>query len=296
MTLNHSTENVAPYLWRIPLCAVIYFIAGHISGFLVIAAGFQFPEWPGPEQGPSKLLFFLSAILLATFLAPLARGINGSLASRTLILATFTYVCFGFNNHLEALIFTTLGHFSTMTLYAIIPSLAIGAAVAVFIRPAPASATTRFEGRALRSWWWRIPAVVILWQMIYYFFGMLASPFVIEAYQTSEAGLVLPSQAIIVSTQLLRSTLYLAVVIPVILAWTRSRRGLILSLGAALFATMGLVGLVESTFFPALLRVVHSIEILGDGMVYGWVVVALLAPRTEEPATEISTAAVNSPT
>ncbi|MCP4895801.1 MAG: hypothetical protein GY906_02405 [bacterium] len=288
MTINQQSVRVVDYLWKIPLCGAIYFMAGHISGFIVSVAGLEFPEWPGPEQGPPQLLTLLAALLLATFIALLARGIGGALPTRALKLAVFTYVCFGFNNHLEALIFTTMGGFKTMTLYAIIPCLAIGTAAAHLFRPSPAETTTQLVVAALRSWWWRIPLVIVLWPVIYYFFGMLASPFVIEAYQTSQAGLILPSQAIILSTQLLRSTLYLVVILPIVFAWTLSRRNLILSLGLAVFATMGLVGLVETTFFPPLLRIVHSIEILGDAMVYGWVIVALFAPKNAQLQRDLS--------
>jgi hypothetical protein len=42
---------------------------------------------------------------------------------------------------------------------------------------------------------------------------------------------------------------------------------------------MGLIGLLTATFFPPVLRIVHSIEILGDAVVYAWLLVALFVPR-----------------
>jgi len=42
---------------------------------------------------------------------------------------------------------------------------------------------------------------------------------------------------------------------------------------------MGLIGLLSATFFPPVLRVAHSIEILGDAVVYAWLLVALFIPK-----------------
>ena len=54
---------------------------------------------------------------------------------------------------------------------------------------------------------------------------------------------------------------------------------LLWSLAVAFFAMMGLIGLLSATFFPPILRITHTIEILGDAIVYAWLLVALFVPK-----------------
>jgi hypothetical protein len=76
---------------------------------------------------------------------------------------------------------------------------------------------------------------------------------------------------------LLRSALLLLISLPILAAWQASRRGLILGLGLGHFAAVGLGGLIQAPFFPAVLRWVHGVEILFDSMVYAWVLALLFA-------------------
>jgi len=67
-----------------------------------------------------------------------------------------------------------------------------------------------------------------------------------------------------------------------IIGWDGSRPMLILGLGLGHFTAVGLGGLIQVTFFPAILRWTHGIEILADSMVYAWVLALLFVPRTSE--------------
>ena len=49
---------------------------------------------------------------------------------------------------------------------------------------------------------------------------------------------------------------------------------------------MGLIGLLSATFFPSILRITHTIEILGDAVVYAWLLVALFLPKARVDTTE----------
>jgi hypothetical protein len=123
-----------------------------------------------------------------------------------------------------------------------------------------------------------------------YRFGTLAAPFVVPTYQAQDFGLTLPGMGTIIPVVHGRSALYLAVTVPILVNWSRSRRSLLWSLAMVFFAMMGLIGLVTATFWPPVLRVVHSIEILADAVVYAWVLVALLVPRPRvDRAAELAT-------
>ena len=121
---------------------------------------------------------------------------------------------------------------------------------------------------------------------IYYFFGAFAYPLVKDAYQRSDFALEVPSQSVILGAVFTRSLLFLLVTIPILVFWSRSRRCLTLSLGAALAAMVGLVAMIESTWLPSTMRFVHGVEITIDSLIHAWVLVALLVAKPPPVAAE----------
>jgi len=282
------TENrnpVVSWLWKIPAIAVAYFFGVMVAGAAITAAKMPWPKIPGtPNEATNLVLGLVSAVLMAACFALLARGIRGLQAMRWLILAAFAYVTFGLNNQIEAAIFTTYGGTTTMLLFFILPC-SFGAAAAVWLfRPEPTAPTleSAFSGRPPSNWWWRVVIAWLAFPAIYLFFGMLAAPLVVPVYQTQDFGLNLPGFSTMIPVALARSALYLAVAVPVLVTWSRSRRSLFWSLAIASFAMMGLIGLLTATFFPPVLRITHSIEILGDAVVYAWLLVALFIPKARQ--------------
>jgi len=281
--MTTETRNTAvSWLWKIPAIAIAYFLGIMISGAVTTAAKMQWPALPETVSDTTNLvLALISSFLMAGCLALLANGIRGSQFARWLILAGFTYVTFGLNNQIEAAIFTTYGGTATMLVFFVLPC-AFGAATAVHLfRPEQpeASLETVMSNKPASTWWWRAGVAWLAFPVIYVFFGMLAAPFVVPVYQGQDFGLTLPGWGIMLPVALGRSALYLAVTIPILVTWSRSRRSLILSLGIAFFAMMGLIGLVTAAFLPPILRVTHSIEILGDALVYAWLLLALFVPK-----------------
>ena len=264
------------YAWRIAAIALSYVAATMFSGAVVAAAKLTMPVLPRSAEPPSLAYLLAGALCLAACLAPLAHGLAGTTASRWLALALFTYVCTGFNNAIEASFFTTLGGTPAMMLIFLAPCL-LAAWLAVALIPA-ADAVAPVQ--PLRGWWWRALLVWLAFPAIYWFFGMLAYPWVRELYERPDMGLRVPAGMVVVGVVLLRSLLFLAVVAPVIARWSRSRRALLVALAAALFVMVGLFGLLQTTWWPVGMRAVHSLEILADSVVYAWVATALLAPRT----------------
>jgi hypothetical protein len=269
------------YAWRIAVIALAYAAATMFSGAVVGAAKVPMPVLPqGAGQQQSIMLLLLGALCVAACLAPLARGLAGTTAGRWLALAPFTYVCTGFNNAIEAAFFTTLGGTPAMMLMSLAPCL-LAAWLAVALVP---GADAETPSRALYGWWWRALLVWLAFPAIYYLFGMLAYPWVRELYEQPGMGLTVPTMPVVVRVVLLRSLLFLAVLVLVIVRWSRSRRSLTATLAAAMFVMVGLFGLLQTTWWPVGMRVVHSLEIFADSLVYAWVAVALLAPRTGEAA------------
>jgi hypothetical protein len=226
---------------------------------------------------------------MAACLALLARGIRGSQTTRWLIVAAFAYVTFGLNNQIEAAIFTTYGGTPTMLVFFVLPC-AFGAAAAVYLfRPEKrdTSLENAITGQPVLTWWWRVAIAWVAFPVIYVFFGMLAAPVVVPIYQAQDFGLTLPGFGTMLPVALARSALYLAVTIPLLVTWSRSRRSLFWTLSVAFFGMMGLIGLLSVTFFPPVLRITHSIEILGDALVYSWLLLALFVPKQKVEEAEL---------
>jgi hypothetical protein len=283
-----NTENrnpVVSWLWKIPAIAIAYFFGVMVAGAVITAAKMQWPTYPGSASETENLILALiGSFIMAGCLALLARGIRGSQAARWLILAAFAYVTFGLNNQIEAAIFTTYGGTSTMLVFFILPC-AFGAAAAVHLfRPEQSDPSLAhvMTNQPVSKWWWRAGVAWLAFPVIYLFFGMLAAPLVVPVYEAQDFGLTLPGWGTMLPVALGRSALYLAVTIPVLVTWSRSRRSLFWSLAIAFFAMMGLIGLLSATFFPPVLRIAHSIEIFGDAMVYAWLLVALFIPKARQ--------------
>jgi len=275
-------NSIIGWISKVAAIAAAYFLGTMISGMVITAAGMPWPAFPNPpSQTTNLILGVFSSILMAGCLALLANGIRGPQLVRWLALAAFSYVIFGLNNQIEAAAFTTFGGTATMVVFFVAPCLLGAAAAAWLIRPQASQLGLEAGGarRPALAWLWRIVVAWLAFPVIYLFFGMLVSPIVVPFYKDPSFGLTLPGWNTIFPVVLLRSALALAVTLPVLILWSRSRRSLLVSLAISFFAMMGLIGLAATTFFPPTLRVVHSLEILGDSVVYAWVLVALLVPR-----------------
>jgi hypothetical protein len=166
-----------------------------------------------------------------------------------------------------------------------------GAAALLFKVPHDGSAlATVFSDRPVSAWWWRFVIAWLSFPFIYYFFGAFAYPLVKDAYQSSEFALEVPSQSLILGAVFTRSLLFLLVTIPILMYWSRSRRCLTYSLGVALAVMVGLVAMIESTWLPTTMRLVHGVEIALDSLVHAWVLVALLVAKPKPSSEDLSLA------
>lgn len=276
---DRSSASIASWLWRVPAITAAYVAGSNVSGWAVAHLGLQTPRFPGQEREPALAL--LAAIVLATGLALLARGLRGSTTVRWSALFAFTYVAFCVNNQIEGAVFTTADGFAANLVFFILPcAVLVGAAVLLVPPPdGDGHVATVFSTTTAAAWWWRPLLAWLAFPLIYYFFGMFAYPLVADAYQSGDFGLEVPSQRLILGAVSLRSLLFLLAAIPILALWARSRRALVLSLGAALAAMVGVVAMIEGSWLPATVRLVHGVEITVDSLVHAWVVVALLVPR-----------------
>ncbi len=296
MNARRIAETMAGYLWRLPLCTLVY-VGGLTAGAALISAlGMPLPKLPEQaNEQTTGLCLILGTLVLSLGLAPLARRIQGTFIVRWLALAGLCYVCLGVNAPIEAAIFTNMGGMATIPVISLFPCLLFAAAVALLFKPAdlgdPFFANTKrfFADRPAREWAWRLAAAVGTFPLIYWTFGSMIAPVVRPYYEQGQFGLALPSAAAIILAQLLRSTLFLAATMPILMAASGPRRPLVLALGLAFYVLVGLFSMIQTYWLAPTLLVVHNAEIFVDSMVYALALVLLLVPRGAAQTSELFT-------
>ena len=277
---------------RVVLTAVAYVVsmvlAGMLSGLLHLPA---MKAIPGTSTQQVFLSMVLSLPILIVGMLPLALGLKGSGLQRWFAVAALLYVTLGLNTIIEAKIFTGLldGNPFFASLFWILPAALT--AFALTYRFGKTEPTTSHLGEfGVPGWTWRILVAWLAWPVIYFFFGMCVSPFVVPYYQAGGVlGLRIPGFDVIIRTQLLRSAIFLAASFPVILLWTKSRGRLILALGLAHAVTVGIFQLAQAPFFPMVMRVAHSLEITGDSFAYAALLGLLFMRKTSVAQPQLST-------
>ncbi|HET9224609.1 MAG TPA: hypothetical protein VFO07_19000 [Roseiflexaceae bacterium] len=271
------------YFWKLLLCGLAFYVGIIMGAAAAPLLGLPVPAIPpGVDQATLSWYLVPVSLILALTLSFIARGLSGGFVARWLILAAFVWIVYALNNYLEASIFSSYEAASPFMLVVFLAASIWGGAAAALLF-APGAPGTYFaanlrafgEQYTIQGWVWRSLAALAAFPAIYVFFGSLVAPFVIDYYREQSLGLVLPGWAQIIPMQFLRSLLFLLACLPVLIAWQRSRRSLLLSLGWALFVLVGLLNLLQAIWLPATLRLVHTLEILADSFVYAWVLVIL---------------------
>ena len=282
------------YVWRLPLCAAAYVGGAMAGGALLTALGMPLPEIP--QQANEQImavLLFAASLALAGGLAPLARRLAGPFWMRWSMLAVLCYICLGVASPLEGAIFTSLRGMTSIPVFSLLPCGLFAAAMALLFPPAerndPSLADVRrfFQGRSAGNWAWRFAAAICAFPIIYWTFGMMVAPFVMEYYKQGQFALTVPRPGIIVLTQFARGTLFLAASLPILMTWSGSKRQLVLALGLAFYVLVGLFGMVQSYWLAPTLQVLHNTEMLVDSMVYAWALAVLLVHPGEAKADEL---------
>jgi hypothetical protein len=276
---------MASYVGKILVGAAAVVVGFALGGML--SAVFDLPQPKMPEAVDNRLLAlstFVGSVALCVGLVGIARRLRGGFWARWLIVAGFAYGCLGINNTIEAAIFTSIGGWPTLAVLWLVTCLLVTGLIAGLFRsptrnePLGPNVRRFFAARSTGQWVGRFFAAWLAFPAVYFLFGMPVGLLVQGAYRAEAFGLRLPSLPIIIGVQLVRSVIFLVVSLPVLVAWSDSRRRLGLTYGLSLFIVLGLYGMIQAYWLPWDMRGIHAIEILLDSLVYGWLLVILLVP------------------
>jgi hypothetical protein len=268
---------------KIVICIVAYIAGVMLSGMITGALGLPSSGLPaGTTQQGIFGAMLVGVPLLVIGLTPLAIGMGGSRLQRGLALFTVVFIAIALNTIIEAKVFSNFIKISLamMCLHYVLPcAFLTGAMVLLFKSAGQPIGIPSFTAS---QWAWRIGAAWLAFPVCYLLFGMCVAPFVTQAYLDGIAGLKLPPMPLILKVQALRSLLFLASSLPVVMLWSGSRKNLFLAFGFAEAMMVGIHALAQAYWLPTVLRVGHSIEITFDSFAYIGVLVLLFAAREKK--------------
>lgn len=270
---------------RLLLCSAAFVVGMVAGGMITGILGLQPPPMPeGMDAASSSRNLVLLSPLFALALALLARGLAGTLPARALILSTFAWVAYSLNNAIEGAVVTSLpvssAAFAAVTF---LPACYLCGLAVAWLFPAVEpgrswreTARDFFARRDALAWTWRLGLAAICFAPVYWFFGVLVTPFTLDYYRQNLYGLRMPQVEVLVPVLLLRSILFMLAALPIIAGWLLSAKSLFWRLGFALFVLVGFIYMLAATYMPLSVRIPHTLEILADSFVHAGLLVLLL--------------------
>lgn len=267
---------------KIILGGIAFYIGIILGSMLATLLGIGMPPMPpGVNQSTLMVYTLLGSFILAGMLGFVSLRLSGNFLTRWLILAFLTWIVYGVNTYLEAAIFTTMTGPAIVIMYLVSSGLCAAVMAALF-RPKEQDEgflvrmKSFFAGRSVAEWGWRFLLAFLAFPVAYIVFGLMVQPFTYEFYVQQQMGLTAPGWDQILPVLMLRSFLFLLVVLPVLIAWKPSRRSLFITLGIVLFLLVGGLPMLSAIWYTPVVRIAHTLEILSDSFVHAGALVYLL--------------------
>lgn len=229
--------------------------------------------------------FLLNGAILTGFLAWLVPKIRLSPWSLTLLVWLNLLVVEFLNNYVEAYFFTTrysnaavlAQSVASALISSVITAMAAAHLLGYGISGITASLKEYLSTRTSSSWILRIVVGSVAYFPIYFFFGLLITPFVLPYYNNPSFGLRIPSFAVMIPVEFFRGFVYTLVLLPLLATIVGERATKFTALTAMLYIPGGLIALLGNPGIPAPIIPFHGLEILADSIVYGFVLSRILS-------------------
>jgi hypothetical protein len=238
-----------------------------------------------PVTTTQLLHYLLNGVILTVFLGWLVPRVRLSLWSRALLIWLDLLVVEFLNNYIEAYFFTsTLDNAAVLAqsvASALISSVITATAAALLlgygISGITASLKEYLSTRTSGSWILRVAVGSVVYFPVYFFFGLLVSPFVLPYYNNPSFGLRIPSFAVMIPLEFFRGFVYTLVLLPLLATLVGGKITKFIALAATLYIPGGLIALLGNQQLPAQIIPFHALEILADSIVYGFVLSRILS-------------------
>lgn len=295
---SRNIRAAAGIVWRSSVVGAAYVMASLFGG-----AAAQALRLPGFSIGdPIDPRVYLAAaavsgVLFGFFLGPLAARLPVRFLERVGVLFVTLFVLNQLTNAIEALFFTTIPAAGwTFSLFvSAVEHAGLAVALASLFRPQsgrrrlPAVLGEFLSRRGWLDWLARFAAASVLFVLVYFFFGMIVAPYVVPFYQNPALGLrlTIPEINVILPLELGRGLLHALVLFPLIALLqegnSRSRWGIAFRIASALVVLGSWQPMLSAAIWPVELRLAHGLELTADGMVYGLIIVWLMAAGRTRP-------------
>ena len=264
-----------------------YVLATMIGGVVAQVLGLPLPE-AASTMDPTQTLAttFLAGAVIGLALGPLSARLALPTGQRAGLLFAVIFVLNSLINVIEALFFTTIPAAEQVSGLLTSASGHAGLAVllALLFRPTCVerglltALRDTLSRRRWTSWAWRFGLAGLLYVPTYFVFGMLIYPFVRVYYEDPSLGLnlVVPGPEVVLPLELARGLLFVLTVFPLIAVLRRSRWTLALWVGMTIAVLGAVTPMLQASWFPLTMRLVHGLEIAADAFVHGALIVWLL--------------------
>jgi hypothetical protein len=280
--------NVLKEIGKIFLLSVVLASGLVVSRILLLKLNVFIPRFPQQADENTAIYYLLiGSMLLASGWYYLFKGIGGSRMERILISSVFILVGFSLGVTIESAIYSDVESYHMSIILLLLPMILYAVIITIITdtKRLPQSFYKRlmsyFKTWSKKYWFKKILLAIISFPIIYFIFGVIASPFVTNYYSKLVGGLQLPDPKTIIGIQLLRSILFLAITIPIIINWTSTKTKLIISLGIAHFVMVFAYDLYLAIVMPYELVFIHGIEVAADSFIYSWVLIIILYHKKE---------------
>jgi hypothetical protein len=254
-----------------------------VSRILLLKLDVFIPRFPQQADENTAIYYLLiGSVLLASGWYYLFKGIGGSKKERILISSFFILIGFSIGVTIESAIYSDVGSYHMSIILLLLPMILYAIIITIttdtqkLLKPFDQRLLSYFKTWSKKDWLKKILLAIISFPIIYFIFGIIVSPFVTNYYSKLVGGLQLPDVGTIIGIQLIRSILFLAITIPVIINWTSTKTQLLISLTMAHFVMVFAYDIYLAIVMPFELVMIHGIEILADSFVYSLILVNIL--------------------
>jgi hypothetical protein len=189
-----------------------------------------------------------------------------------------------FNIQIENLVFNTIppGEIARTTVTGLLGAAGVSAALAWACARDGWGRSSNAHGTLTGHLWWKLPALGMLYIVLFLTAGSLILPYIREFYGRNNV-IVMPSFGVLLLTEFIRGLVHVVSLWPFLRTMSGRRAQAALLAGLALPILGGISSLLLpiDDILPLEIRRVHIAEIFGSNFLFGVITASLLVRRTE---------------